>query len=151
MPKVTKVMSLNRAARDRAKPRLSLCLAVLACVILSSCGSNVSTIWSTQSESPDGRWIATAMTEEHGGPGNALLQTVVLLKHTKGPKEPIQVLLLTHNDVKSVNLSLLWVAPSRLEVTYRQPVIVDFQAVKCGGVEISLKDLSAGGTSTGSL
>jgi hypothetical protein len=117
-------------------------LIVSLCVLLSGC-SNVATIWSTESRSPDGRWVARAVTEQHSGPGNALLQTTVLLKHTKGPKEPIEVLLFTQ-DAKSIDLKMSWLTPSHLEVTYEQPAEIDFQAIKCGGVDISVRDLSNG-------
>lgn len=121
-----------------------LVLVVSLCALLSGC-SNVATIWSTESRSPDGRWVARAVTEQHSGPGNALLQTTVLLKHTKGPKEPIEVLLFTQ-DAKSIDLKMSWLTPSHLEVTYKQPAEIDFQAIKCGGVDISVQDVSNGGT-----
>jgi hypothetical protein len=88
-----------------------------------------------------------ALTEQHSGPGNALLQTTVRLKHTKGPKEPIGVLLFTQ-DAKSIDLKMNWLTPSHLEVTYKQPAVIDFQAIKCGGVDISVRDLSSGTTSS---
>ena len=119
-----------------------LILAVSVYALLSGC-SNVATIWSMEVRSPDGRWIARALTEQHSGPGNALLQTTVLLKHTKGPKEPIEVLLFTQ-DAKSIDLKMNWLTPSHLEVTYKQPAEIDFQAIKCGGVDISVRDLSNG-------
>jgi uncharacterized protein YceK len=119
-----------------------LILTVSVCALLSGC-SNVATIWSTEVRSPDGRWIARAVTEQHSGPGNALLQTTVLLKHTKGPKEPIEVLLFTQ-DARSIDLKMNWLTPSHLEVSYKQPAEIDFQAIKCGGVDISVRDLSSG-------
>jgi len=84
-----------------------------------------------------------AVTKQHSGPGNALLQTTVFLKHTKGPKEPIEVMLFTHNE-KFIDLKLLWLTESHLEVTYKQPATIDFQVIKCGGVDISVRDLSGG-------
>lgn len=119
-----------------------LILTVSVCALLSGC-SNVATIWSTEVRSPDGRWLAMALTEQHSGPGNALLETTVLLKHTKGPKEPIQVLLFTQ-DARSIDLKMNWLTPSHLEVTYKQPAVIDFEAIKCGGVDISVRDLSNG-------
>lgn len=35
-----------------------------------------------------------------------------------------------------------WLTPAYLEITYRQPATVDFQAIKCGGVTISAEDVS---------
>jgi hypothetical protein len=101
------------------------------------------TIWSTAVQSPDGRWLAMAVTKQHSGPGNALLQTTVLLRRTKGSKEPIEIMLFTQDD-KFIDLKLVWLTGSHLEVTYKQPATIDFQVVKCGGVDISVRDLSAG-------
>jgi len=138
-PTIQRVKGSRSALRKRM-----FVLTVSVCALLSGC-SNVATIWSTEVRSPDGRWIARALTEQHSGPGNALLQTTVLLKHTKGPKEPIEVLLFTQ-DAKSIDLKMNWLTPSHLEVTYKQPAEIDFQAIKCGGVEISVQDVSNGGT-----
>jgi len=133
-----------RGSRSVLRKRMFV-LAVSLCALLSGC-SNVATIWSTEVRSPDGRWLAMALTEQHSGPGNALLQTTVLLKDTKGPKEPIEVLLFTQ-DAKSIDLKMNWLTPSHLEVTYRQPAVIDFQAIKCGGVDISVRDISSGAVS----
>jgi hypothetical protein len=88
-----------------------------------------------------------ARTDQYSGPGNAGLYTTVFLKHTKGPKDPIEVLLFTQ-DAKSIDLKMNWLTPSHLEVTYRQPARLDFQAVKCAGVDISVRDLSGETTNT---
>ncbi len=82
-----------------------------------------------------------ALTEQHSGPGNAALQTTVFLRHVNGPQSPIEILLFTQ-DAKSIDLKMNWPTPSHLEVTYRQPAMLDFQAVKCAGVDISVRDLS---------
>lgn len=134
----------NRRVRGSHSALVMLVLTLSACALLSSC-SNVATIWSTEVRSPDGRWLAKALTEHHSGPGNALLQTTVFLKHSKGPKEPIEVLLFTQ-DAKSIDLKMNWLTPSHLEVTYKQPAVIDFQAIKCGGVDISVQDVSNAGT-----
>jgi hypothetical protein len=151
MPQVERYFERQKdddPARQRAKGSYStvrqriLGIALSLCALLSGC-SNVGTIWSTESRSPDGRWVARAVAEQHSGPGNALLQTTVLLKHTKGPKDSIEVLLFTQ-DAKSINLKMNWLTPSHLEVTYEQPAVIDFQAIKCGGVDISVRDVSSG-------
>jgi hypothetical protein len=154
MPQITKNLegrAENRIiyrSRDRrsALYQAILIFTVSVCVLLSGC-SNVATIWSGESRSPDGRWLALAHTYQYSGPGNAGLETVVFLKHTKGPKEPIQVLLLTQN-ARSIDLKMNWLAPSHLEVTYKQPAVIDFQAIRCGGVDISARDVSGGAISS---
>jgi uncharacterized protein YceK len=129
-----------RGSRTALRNRM-LVLTVAVCALLSGC-SNVATIWSTEVRSPDGRWLAKALTEQHSGPGNAILQTTVFLKPTQGPKEPIEVLLFTQ-DAKSIDLTMNWLTPSHLEVTYKQPAVIDFQAIKCSGVDISVHDVSS--------
>jgi len=69
------------------------------------------------------------------------------MKRIKGPQEPIQILLF-EQDAKSIDLKMNWLTPSHLEVTYKQPAVIDFQAIKCGGVDISVRDLSNGTTSS---
>ena len=119
-----------------------LLLTISVCVTLSGCKSAV-TIWSTESSSPDGQWRAIARTDQYSGPGNAALLTTVYLKATKGRKDSIEVLLFMQNT-KSIDLKMNWVTSSHLEVTYSQPAEIDFQAIRCGGVDISLRDLSSG-------
>jgi hypothetical protein len=49
------------------------------------------------------------------------------------------------NDASStINLTMKWATPSHLDVTYNGLASLDFQAVKCGGVEISVKVVSSG-------
>jgi hypothetical protein len=150
MPQVAKnlegckdALTIRRARDSRsAIPKSILLLTIAVCALLTSC-KNGTTIWSTEVQSPDGRWLAMALTEQYSGPGTAALETTVLLKHTKGPKEPIEVLLFAQ-DTKSIDLKMNWLTPSHLEVTYKQPAAIDFQAIKCGGVDISVRDLSNG-------
>jgi hypothetical protein len=119
-----------------------MALTVSVCALLFSC-SNAVTIWSGESPSPDRQWRAIARTDQYSGPGNAALLTTVYLKPTKGRKDEIEVLLFMQ-DAKSIDLKMNWLTPSHLEVTYKQPAVIDFQAIKCGGIDISVKDLSSG-------
>ena len=121
-----------------------LFLTISVCVALSAC-KKAATIWSTEVRSPDGRWLAIARTDQYSGPGNAALLTTVHLRRTTGPQDPIEVLLFMQ-DAKSIELKMNWPTPSHLEVTYKQPAVIDFQAIKCGGVDISVRDLSSGTT-----
>ena len=123
-----------------------LCLAILLCTAATSC-RDAEMIWSAESASPDGRWIAVAHTERYGGPGTAGVQSTVLLRQAKGQEDAIQVLLLSQ-DAESVDLKLNWLTPSHLEITYGKPASIDFQAIKCGGVVISVRDLSSIGNAS---
>jgi hypothetical protein len=119
--------------------------AILLCVVASGC-KDVKTIWSTESRSPDGQWVATAHTDQYGGPGAAGILSTVSLRQVKGRQDNIEILQLSQ-DATGVDLKLNWLTPTHLEITYRQPASVDFQAIKCGGIDISVRDLSNGTTS----
>jgi len=69
----------------------------------------------------------------------------VTLRQVKGKQDKIEVLQLSQ-DATQVDLKLNWLSPTHLEITYRQPASVDFQAIKCGGIDISVRDLSSGTT-----
>jgi len=117
-----------------------LLLSISLCSLISGC-RDVATIWSTEVLSPDGQWHAIASTDEYGGPGTAGLQTTVSLRPSKGSQTPIQILLFTQNE-KSIDLQMKWLSPSHLEVTYKRHPSLDFQAIKCAGIDISVQDLS---------
>ena len=118
---------------------------VLLCSLASGC-KDAATIWSTESNSPDGRWVATAHTDQYGGPGTAGILSTVSLRQVKGRQDKVEVLQLSQ-DATSVDLKLSWLTPTHLEITYKQPASVDFQAIKCGGIDISVRDLTTTTTS----
>ncbi|MGH9688518.1 MAG: hypothetical protein ACRD5K_15655 [Candidatus Acidiferrales bacterium] len=123
--------------------RLFVFTLIFALAILG-CGG-VDTIWSTQLRSPDGRWLASAETVEKGGFGTASLETSVDLKWTDGSESPKDILVLIHDPYsasKSINLSMKWVTPSHLDVSYTGKASVALQVVKYGDVDISLHDRS---------
>ena len=120
--------------------------AVLLCSLVSGC-KDAATIWSTESNSPDGRWVASAHTDQYGGPGTAGILSTVTLRQVKGRQDKIEVLQLSQ-DATGVDLKLNWLTPTHLEITYKQPASVDFQAIKCGGIDISIRDTSAGTVSS---
>lgn len=148
MPQVAK--NLEGCADDRtiqrvrdsrsALRKVALALTVSACALLFAC-SNAVTIWSGESRSPDGQWRAIARTDQYSGPGNAALLTTVYLKATKGRKDETEVLLFMQN-AKSIDLKMNWLTQSHLEVTYKQPAEIDFQAIKCAGIDISVRDVT---------
>lgn len=123
--------------------RTLLFTIIVALGVLGCGGEN--TIWSTQLKSPDGRWLASAETVETGGFGTASLVTNVYLKWTNGSQSPENILVLVHDPNSAsgtINLSMKWVTPSHLDVSYDGHARVDFQVVKDGDVDISLHDLS---------
>ena len=132
---------------SRPAMRTAICLAsVLLCAPISGC-KDVAKIWSTESASPDGRWVAAAHTDQYGGPGTAGILSTVTLRQVKGRQDKIEILQLSQ-DATGVDLKLNWLTPTHLEITYKQPASVDFQAIKCGGIDISVHDTSAGAASS---
>jgi hypothetical protein len=121
-------------------------LTVLAIFLMGTgCGASEKT-WSTESQSPDGRWLAMAQTVQAGGFGTSTTTTDVSLKWTKGSDRPETILVFVHDPSSvpdSIHLSMNWVAPSHLEVTFDGHPRINFQVVKYGDVEISLRDLSS--------
>ena len=117
---------------------------VAAFVLLCGCGPT--TTWTAEAQSPDGHWLATARSEQSGGPGNAYDATVVYLKWLKGSQPPTQVLLFSH-QYATMKLKMEWVTPTHLNVKYgeRGPgdhVNLDFQVIKCAGIDISVQHVS---------
>lgn len=115
-------------------------IVVAQCCIIVGC-RDVKTISSMNSASPSGGWVAVAMTDQYGGPGNAGIITTVSLKRTLGRQDSAKILELSQ-DAPSIDLKLTWTSSSHLEITYVQPASVDFEAIKCGGVDITVRDIS---------
>ena len=100
-------------------------------------------IWSAESRSPDGRWLASASTEQFGGPGTAYVGTTVYLKQDSHPR--VEILELSNEPayptgVTSVGMN--WLTPAHLELTYQGHASLNLQVVKCAGIDISVRDVS---------
>jgi hypothetical protein len=106
--------------------------------------------------SPDGLWIASVRTVQNGGFGSAGIDTMVYLKQTNRSEPPMEVLgfscrgpaprpyvLDNANAGGTINLTMKWVTPSHLEVTYDNRPDLYFHVVKFGGIDISALDLSS--------
>jgi hypothetical protein len=71
----------------------------------------------------------------------------VYLKWVKGSQTPVLVMAFSH-QFATMNLKMKWLTPMHLEVAYGPSsgpgdhATLDFQAIKCGGIEISARDLS---------
>jgi hypothetical protein len=114
---------------------------VCLCALSAGCPDRA-TIWSTESRSPDGAWVAAAHTDQYGGPGTAGMVSTVTLRPQNGPRGEIEVLQVSQ-DHQPANLRLIWITASHLEITLDQPVNIDFQAITCGGVKITVRNLGA--------
>jgi hypothetical protein len=129
----------SRSAKFSGKAILFLIIG--ACVLVPGC--NPETVWSAEAVSPDGYWVASARTDRYSGPGNAGLYTTVYLRRARGPKGPTEILLLDQQETGPITLKMNWLTPSHLEVAYTEHQNLDFQAVKCAGIDISVRDLSS--------
>ena len=141
----------TRAAIRRATLLLTIGVGVSG----TGCG-NAPTIWKAEARSPDGLWIASVRTVQNGGFGSAHIDTMVYLKQTNRSEPPMEVLGLScqgpaprpyvldkANAGGTINLTMKWVTPSHLEVTYDNHPDLYFQVVKYAGIEISVRDLSS--------
>jgi hypothetical protein len=132
-----KNMTLGQNAIRIVVPLVTLFL----CILASGC-RDVATIWSSEAKSPDGNWMALAYTEQHGGPGTAGIVSIVQLQRASGNRDKIEILELWQNS-PSISLKLNWLTASQLEITYTEAVSVDFQAVKCAGIDIAVKRIQS--------
>jgi|SRR5882762_1857631 len=114
------------------------------CFLVSGCRDSA-IIWSAESRSPDGHWVASASTEQFGGPGTAYVGTHVYLKAVNGSQPSVELLGLSNDSAYPsgiTNVGMNWISASHLELTYKGHASVDFQVVRCAGIDISLRDLS---------
>jgi hypothetical protein len=127
-------------------------IIVIVCFLLSGCkGEGSETIWSAEARSPDGSRVASARTVAFSGFGTGYIWTAVYLNLTKGSQPPTAILKLSDTFERpsdEISVEMKWLTPTHLELTYKGHRTLNFQAVKCVGVDISVRDLSSGTTST---
>jgi hypothetical protein len=117
-------------------------------VVMFLCGApfachDSETVWSAECRSPDGIWVAVARSVQYGGFGTDSTETVVVLKRTSGNLS--ERILGFSNDGKSMGLTMKWLTPSHLDVTFKDdPKTLYYQVVKTSGIEISARDLQIG-------
>jgi hypothetical protein len=115
-----------------------------ACVLGSSSCTGEDTVWTAEALAPDGRWLATARTVETGGLGTGSIATHVELKWMRSSSHPETILLFVHDkppESRTIDISMKWITPSHLDVTYNGRASVQLQMVKYGDVDISLREL----------
>jgi hypothetical protein len=132
------------------------------CVSVSGCRPSLDdlTVWKAEVRSPDGIWIASARTIQNGGFGSAHIDTIVYLMQNNASQPPKDVLAFSclgpvprpyvldnvANSGGTIDLTMKWVTPSHLDVTYDSHPDLYFQVLKYGGINISVQDLSNGPT-----
>ncbi len=122
---------------------------LLACILVAACKNpNPQVIWSAERPSPDGSMVAKANAFANGGFGmSGTPATYVYWNWAKGSQKPMLILSLEDesDSIADADVEINWLSPLHLEVTYRSDrQHVTFQAVRCGKVDISLRDLAAG-------
>lgn len=122
-----------------AYKRLMISFILAVCAFGSGCKDSA-IIWSAESQSPDKHYVASARTEQSGGLGTASVFTTVYLKQIG--QSPTEILILSNESaypsgITAVNMT--WTTPSHLSITYKGHATIEFQAVKCAGVEISVE------------
>jgi hypothetical protein len=136
-------ITLRRERRSVMRKRTCL-MTVWLCFLAIGC-QDIKTIWSAEAPSPDGHWVATARTIQHFGPGTAGVETNVYLKRTNDSNPPAEVLGFFHDPrdtSHTIDLTMKWITPSHLEVTYDGRADLSFQVVKFGGLDITVRNLS---------
>ena len=125
--------------------KLILYSVISICALVCCCGGST-TISTIRALSPDGEWQAIARTVHYGGPGNSTTITTIDLERIKLPRPTKIISLLQNTD--SIDLKMNWLTSRHLDVTYGQPVEIGFQAIKCAGLDISLRYVNTEKTNT---
>jgi hypothetical protein len=149
--------SKTRMNLGSRQTRLVVLFTVIGiCLFGISCSNDV-TVWRAEVPSPDDSLIASAQTDQGGGPGTAHLDTLVYLRQNFSSARLVMVLAFdcetsqvarpgvldnVANAGGSIDLTMKWVTPRHLEVTYDKHPDLYFQAVKALGAEISVRDIS---------
>ena len=117
-----------------------LCAVFGICIPAFGC-TGPATTWSVEVRSPDGKMIARARTVEPSGIGTGELGTFVDLNWTTGSQSPTIILAFADGSDKpgDKDVGINWLSPTRLELTYKGQRTIDFEAVKCHGVDISVE------------
>ena len=154
-PMFSKVMPTNTRSRGKIKSgqhthsvtcRVFLLLLLEVSLLSAGC-QNVAITWSAEAKSPDGQWLASARTQQWGGPGTAYDATTVYLKPIDDSQSATQVLLFSH-QYATMKLKMVWLDPKHLDVTYGPSdrpgdhVKLDFRVAQHSGIEISVHDPS---------
>ena len=119
---------------------MSLLLAAF-CVLMSGC-DNSRVIWHGASRAPSGAWVAEAEMRQWSGPGNNLVETIVFLRQSSS-RDRTEVLALANESAYPDGIAAIamnWVDASHLELVYKDHARIDFQAVKCSGIDISVRN-----------
>lgn len=132
-----------------SKPKVIFRLIVLMCGVVAGCRGS-QTIWSGEARSPNGKMLASARTVAQSGFGTGYIGTIVYLNWTRGSQAPMEILGLSDGTEApgATSVEMKWLDATHLQLSYRNARTLDFQAVKCNGVDISVRELSSGVSSS---
>jgi hypothetical protein len=125
-----------------------LLLSVALCIPILACNGS-KPHWTAESTSPDGHWIATARTFIQSGFGTGYIGTDVYLNGKNASTSEVHILGLSYKyEVPSgiTDVEMRWISATHLAITYKGNPTVEFQAIKCDGLDISARELSSEGT-----
>jgi hypothetical protein len=131
--------------RLRTVLRSSGLMMFALCLLMTSC-KNTERTWSAQAKSPDGKYVVTAETLRPGGWGTgAPAQTTVDLNYTSGHQSSSEILTFVDGpeEPDGMNVGIKWLSPTQLELTCKGHPTIEFQAVKCRGVDISTREVDS--------
>jgi hypothetical protein len=142
----------DRSTRCRLSSLLSsvLFVALTCCALLPGCRS--APVWSGEAKSPDGKAIATASTSQERGFLSGGAQTTVYLNWPVGSQT--RTLILAYSDgptAEDMAVEMKWLTPTHLELSYSGHRSLDFQAVKCNGIDITTRNVSSAASSTSAM
>jgi len=88
--------------------------------------------------------IATAKTFENSGFGTEGIWTGVYLNWTTGSQKPVEILEFSDGPAgpDGMKVGMNWLTSKHLELTYKGQRTLNFQAIRCYGIDISVRDVS---------
>lgn len=139
-------LDINEVNAVKFSPKLSVCVLLIGivtgpCVALSGCGGNNVEIWSAESKSPNGAWIAQASTSQSSGFGTAAVGTGVYVKQAAGSLPPLQILGFSNDSAYPngiTGVKMKWITNSHLDVTYGPGAKLNLQVIKAYGLEFTV-------------
>jgi hypothetical protein len=120
---------------------------VVPCAVVSGCKyvrfqipSDVASVVSSESMSPDGVWLASARSERTGGPGTASGWGAVYLKEIDDTNSDFRIVVFQANP-DFLKLKMYWENASHLVITYEGLSDISLQVVRTRGVDITLRNV----------
>jgi hypothetical protein len=123
-----------------------LVCAILCALIVWGCRKR-GVVWSAKAQSPDTQFVATAEAFANDGFGTAgVPATFVYVDWAHGSQHPTEIAVFSAagSGAEFQSVELRWLSESRLDVVYhKDKQTVDFEAVRWGNVQITLRGVSS--------